>query len=127
MDRQLITLGEAMVVFIAGNEGEFTEIESFSKGIAGAELNVSIGLSRLGNKVSYITRLGDDVFGHHIEKIIHEEGILAAYFFMASIKSSFSPPFMTASATAQVMTVSSVKKQSSRNKGNSFVFILCHS
>ena len=82
MDRQLITLGEAMVVFIAGNEGEFTEIESFSKGIAGAELNVSIGLSRLGNKVSYITRLGDDVFGHHIEKIIHEEGILADNIFI---------------------------------------------
>ena len=37
------------------------------------------------------------------------------------------PPFITASATAQVITVSSVKKQSSRNKGKSFVFILCHS
>lgn len=75
MNTELITIGEAMIVFIAENEGEFTDIESFSKGIAGAELNVCIGLSRLGNKVSYITRLGDDVFGRHIENIIHKEGI----------------------------------------------------
>ena len=34
---------------------------------------------------------------------------------------------MMASATAQVMTVSSVKKQSSRNKGKSFVLMLFHS
>ncbi len=77
MSRELITLGEAMVVFIAENEGEFTDIESFSKGIAGAELNVSIGLSRLGNKVAYITQLGDDVFGEHIASVIHKEGIIA--------------------------------------------------
>lgn len=77
MDRDLITLGEAMVVFIAENEGEFTDIESFSKGIAGAELNVSMGLSRLGHKVTYITKLGEDVFGEHIVNVIHKEGIIA--------------------------------------------------
>lgn len=49
------------------------------------------------------------------------------YFFIASMKSSLSPPFITACATAQVMTVSSVKKQSSRNKGNSFILTLCYS
>ena len=67
--------------------------------------------------------------------VIHEpnlppypaSGYILPYFFMASIKSSRSPPFITASATAQVITVSSVKKQSSRNKGKSFVFVLCHS
>lgn len=74
---ELITLGEAMVVFIANNVGEFEDIENFSKGIAGAELNVSIGLSRLGHNVSYITRLGADVFGHHIKKVIEREGILS--------------------------------------------------
>lgn len=73
---ELITLGEAMIVFIANNEGEFEDIESFSKGIAGAELNVSMGLSRLGHTVSYITRLGDDVFGRHIEGVMKREGIL---------------------------------------------------
>ena len=77
MNRELITLGEAMVVFIAENEGEFTDIEHFSKGIAGAELNVSMGLSRLGHKVSYITRLGNDVFGNHIGDVINKEGILS--------------------------------------------------
>ena len=73
----IITLGEAMIVFIAENMGDFSEIESFSKGIAGAELNVSIGLSRLGHKVNYITRMGDDVFGHHIKSKIEKEGIIS--------------------------------------------------
>ena len=77
MNRELITLGEAMIVFIAENEGEFTDIEHFSKGIAGAELNISMGLSRLGHKVSYITRLGNDVFGSYIEDIINKEKILS--------------------------------------------------
>lgn len=77
MSRDLITLGEAMIVFIAENEGDFTDIEQFSKGIAGAELNVSMGLSRLGHKVSYITRLGNDVFGNYIGNIIDKEGILS--------------------------------------------------
>ena len=77
MNKELITLGEAMIVFIAENEGDFTDIENFSKGIAGAELNVSMGLSRLGHKVSYITRLGKDVFGNYIEDVINKEGILS--------------------------------------------------
>ena len=77
MKKELITLGEAMIVFIAENEGDFTDIENFSKGIAGAELNVSMGLSRLGHKVSYITKLGKDVFGNYIEDVINREGILS--------------------------------------------------
>ena len=77
MNKELITLGEAMIVFIAENEGDFTDIENFSKGIAGAELNVSMGLSRLGHNVSYITRLGKDVFGNYIEDVINKEGILS--------------------------------------------------
>lgn len=77
MNRDLITLGEAMIVFIAENEGDFTDIEHFSKGIAGAELNVSMGLSRLGHNVSYITRLGNDVFGRYIRNVIDKEGILS--------------------------------------------------
>ena len=29
-------------------------------------MNVSIGLSRLGHPVEYLTRLGDDPLGHYI-------------------------------------------------------------
>ncbi len=77
MDTDLITFGESMIVFIAENEGSFTDIKNFSKGIAGAELNVSIGLARLGHKVGYITRLGDDIFGTYIQDIIDKEGIFS--------------------------------------------------
>ena len=31
MNRELITLGEAMIVFIAENEGDFTDMKTFQK------------------------------------------------------------------------------------------------
>lgn len=71
----LITFGEAMVVFIAENEGSFEDVKHFSKGLAGAELNVGIGISRLGHKAHYITRLGEDKLGDYIANAIEKENI----------------------------------------------------
>lgn len=69
----VITIGEPMVVFIAEEEGELKDVNKFSKGLAGSELNVSIGLSRLGHGVSYITQLGNDPFGEYIFDCIENE------------------------------------------------------
>lgn len=69
----VITIGEPMVVFIAEELGELKDVDKFSKGLAGAELNVSIGLSRLGHSVSYITQLGKDPFGEYIYSCIERE------------------------------------------------------
>lgn len=70
----VITIGEPMVVFIADEVGELKEVTKFSKGLAGAELNFSIGLSRLGHTVSYVTQLGKDPFGEYIYDCIKNEG-----------------------------------------------------
>lgn len=69
----VITIGEPMVVFIAEEVGELKDVEKFTKGLAGAELNLSIGLSRLGSSVSYITQLGEDPFGEYIYECIEKE------------------------------------------------------
>ena len=69
----VITIGEPMVVFIAEELGSLKDVNRFSKGLAGAELNVSIGLSRLGNNVSYVTQLGEDPFGEFIYDCIDKE------------------------------------------------------
>ena len=55
-------------------------IKSVQRGIstppAGyAEVNVAIGLTRLGFPVEYLTRLGDDPFGHYIEQALKDNGI----------------------------------------------------
>lgn len=72
---EVITVGEAMVVLISNEEGELKNVQSFSKGLAGAELNVSVGLTRLGHKTKYISRLGEDPYGEYILDFIKKENI----------------------------------------------------
>ena len=70
-----ITVGEAMALFAATQAGPLDAVETFARSTAGAELNVAIGLARLGLRVGYITRLGDDSFGRHIAGVLDREGI----------------------------------------------------
>ena len=64
-----------MALLIAAAEGPLEEVTHFERALSGAEVNVSIGLSRLGHDVEYLTRLGDDPFGHYIEKTLRENQI----------------------------------------------------
>jgi len=72
---EVVTFGEPMLVWIPQQYGSFSEVESYTKGLAGAELNVAIGVTRLGHSVRYVTRLGDDVIGAYIFQSIRDMGI----------------------------------------------------
>ncbi|MGO2644810.1 MAG: PfkB family carbohydrate kinase, partial [Lactococcus cremoris] len=64
---EFITIGEPLVVLASENQDISLEAaERFSKFLAGAELNVAIGMSRLGHKGIYISKVGDDSFGNFI-------------------------------------------------------------
>lgn len=56
----VLTYGEAMALFVADETGPLAAVDHFTKRIAGADLNVAIGLSRLGFNVGYISRVGVD-------------------------------------------------------------------
>jgi 2-dehydro-3-deoxygluconokinase len=71
----VITFGEAMVLFVADQPGPLDRATSFSKRTAGAETNVAIGLARLGFKVGWASRLGDDSFGRYLLDAMRGEGI----------------------------------------------------
>lgn len=71
----VLLVGEAMGVFIAEDYGDLGEVHNFSKGIAGAEINVGVGLSRLGFDVSYVSKLGKDPMGCYIRNFIDSEKI----------------------------------------------------
>ncbi|MGX4670941.1 sugar kinase [Cerasibacillus sp. JNUCC 74] len=71
----VITIGEAMIVFNPGSTGPLKFVHTFEKQVGGAELNVAIGCSRLGLKSGYISRLGNDEFGCYIRNFIRGEGI----------------------------------------------------
>lgn len=70
-----ILFGEPMALLIADTVGPLEDVEHFTRSLSGAEVNVSIGLSRLGHEVSYMTRLGDDPFGRYIENKLKEDNI----------------------------------------------------
>ena len=66
MRKSVLLVGEPMGLFMADSVGELEKVESFSLTTCGAELNVAIGLKRLGHNVTYLTKLGNDLFGRRI-------------------------------------------------------------
>lgn len=73
---EVILFGEPMALFIGQEYGTLKNVTTFKKALAGAELNVCIGLTRLGHSTSYITKLGGkDPFGAYIYESLQREGI----------------------------------------------------
>lgn len=71
----VLTIGEAMALFIAESAGELHAVDRFLKRLAGAETNVAVGLSRLGLRVRWVSRLGDDSFGRFVRDSLAREGL----------------------------------------------------
>jgi dehydrogluconokinase len=77
MNHQLdvATFGEAMLLLVAQQPGPLEQVQTFSKRTAGAETNVAIGLARLGLRVGWASRLGDDSMGRYLLSEMRREGI----------------------------------------------------
>ena len=58
-----VTFGEVMAMFIAGEAGPLEQVSGWTLALAGAETNVAIGLARLGHRVGWVGRVGEDPFG----------------------------------------------------------------
>ncbi len=71
----VITFGETMVCFAAQEVGPLERAQHFTRIVAGAESNVAVGLARLGLKVAWLSRLGDDSFGRFIRAALDAEGV----------------------------------------------------
>ena len=70
-----ITFGEALLLLVADQPGPLEAVETFHKRSAGAETNVAIGLARLGLKVGWASRLGNDSMGRFLLATMTREGI----------------------------------------------------
>jgi 2-dehydro-3-deoxygluconokinase len=71
----VVTYGEAMAMFVAAATGDLATVGQFTKRVAGADLNVAIGLSRLGFKVGWMSRVGNDSFGRYVLDVLAAESI----------------------------------------------------
>ena len=75
MSLDVVTLGEAMTMFVAEEPGPLETVQCFTKRTAGAETNVVIGLARLGLKVGWQSRLGQDSMARFLLAAIGGEGV----------------------------------------------------
>lgn len=71
----VVTFGEAMVLLVADQPGPLESVRVFHKGTAGAETNVAIGLARLGLRVGWASRLGQDSMARYLLASIAAEGV----------------------------------------------------
>ena len=74
----VLTVGEPMVLFRALAPGPLQEAAQFARHSAGSELNVAIGMARLGHHVGYLSRVGDDSFGRFLLDLLARESIDAS-------------------------------------------------
>ena len=72
---EIVLFGEPMAMFVADSVGPLDKVNKFTRSLAGSEVNVAIGLRRLGHSVLYVSRLGNDPFGKYIENCLQNEGI----------------------------------------------------
>lgn len=70
-----VTLGEAMAMLVANHAGPLADVDSFIRQLAGAELNVAIGMARLGFASRYVSKVGRDCWGSFIIRALAEEGV----------------------------------------------------
>lgn len=71
----VVTFGEAMAMFAAEEPGDLAQVSHFTRHLAGAETNVAIGLSRLGMKSGWVSRVGKDAFGEFIRQKLRYEQV----------------------------------------------------
>jgi 2-dehydro-3-deoxygluconokinase len=62
---EVVTFGEVMAMFVAGESGPLQDVNTYTRALAGAEANVAVGLARLGHTAGWIGRVGDDPFGRY--------------------------------------------------------------
>lgn len=77
---EVITIGEPLTTFASSEpDVPLVDVEKWHKIMGGAELNVAIGVQRLGHSTQYISRVGQDPFGEYIIKTINQHKVGTDY------------------------------------------------
>lgn len=72
----VLTLGEALIDFVPAKAGlRLEEVPGFRRAPGGAPANVAVGLYRLKVPAGFIGKLGDDAFGHYLQRILSKNGV----------------------------------------------------
>jgi dehydrogluconokinase len=74
-EHDVLCFGETMAMFVAEQAGDLAAVGAFTKRIAGADSNVAIGLARLGFRVRWLSRVGNDSLGRFVLDTLQQEGL----------------------------------------------------
>ena len=75
---QAVAFGEALVVMVQSDPGPLEQAAQFTRALAGAEVNVAIGLAAHGIDTAVVTRVGDDGFGRYVVDELTRRGVDAS-------------------------------------------------
>jgi fructokinase len=73
---EIVTLGELILDMFASESGkDFFSVTAFLPVAGGAPANVAVAASRLGAKSAFIGKVGEDPFGHRLERVLKGYGV----------------------------------------------------
>lgn len=72
----IVTLGEILIDMFPAEVGRpLTQVSAFHPKPGGAPANVAVAAHRLGAQTAFIGKVGDDAFGHHLRRVLADEGV----------------------------------------------------
>lgn len=73
---KIICLGELLIDMFPAEVGKaMVEVSAFHPKPGGAPANAAVAAARLGFQSGFIGKVGDDIFGHYLERVLREEGV----------------------------------------------------
>jgi 2-dehydro-3-deoxygluconokinase len=76
---EVVCIGEPLVAFVGSGQEALDIVPRFTPHVVGAELNVAVGLSRLGTRVAFVGLRGADALGDRIERALRAESVGVTY------------------------------------------------
>ncbi|SHH54752.1 carbohydrate kinase family protein [Thermosipho atlanticus] len=77
----ILCAGEALIDMIGQKRKGIKNSDSFRPRVGGSPLNTVVGLARLGTRVAFLTKIGEDYFGTKIEEFLINEKVEIKYVF----------------------------------------------
>lgn len=75
-NKKLCAIGEVLIDFIPNQKGvRLKDVVSFKRVVGGAPANVAGAVAKLGLSSTFLSKVGNDAFGHHIIEVLEQVGI----------------------------------------------------
>ncbi|MBK8986398.1 MAG: carbohydrate kinase [Chloroflexi bacterium] len=72
----IVTLGEILIDMFPAEVGRpLSQVSAFHPKPGGAPANVAVAAHRLGAQTAFIGKVGDDAFGHYLQRVLADEGV----------------------------------------------------